>query len=280
MDGWMQPNARRTLRMNGEPRYMAKLTGRARDVLHVAAQEAIRCGRRTVAAEMLLIALLSEERSAASVTLEAEGVSREDLRDSLRDLFPIHRRSTPAEPVWNHRLRRALDEAFEAAKRLKNPYIGSEHLLIGVTRGLSRKGSERLAQAGVTPDALEERIRALGAQQRVEEGAPDRWNELLKAELAEKLKEIDLDEIEVDIEAEVRPASDTAPRLRRLEASAPGWKYRAIAVGGEAGTPERLAREVEEALNRQMGSGWEYVDLVVSRGPGGPVGLLILRRRV
>jgi ATP-dependent Clp protease ATP-binding subunit ClpA len=250
---------------------MAKLTGRARDVLNIAAQEAVRAGRRTVGADMLLIALLCEERSAAAVALEAEGVDREKLRDALRAQFPQSRRILEGEPIRNRRLRRALDAAFEAAKQLGNPYIGTEHILLGVAPNLSREGRRAAEEAGVAVESLEARIRALGAQ-KVADGTPDRWNELLKAELAEKLKEIDLDAATPPARA-TKPAEPEHPSQSR-------WEYRASALGGEWRSTEKLARDIEERVNRECAQGWEYVQVSLLQGPEGPSAVLVVRRRV
>jgi ATP-dependent Clp protease ATP-binding subunit ClpA len=262
--------------MPDQPRYMAKLTARARDALNMAAQEAVRAGRRTIGAEMLLIALLCQERSAAAVALEAEGVDLGALRDALRALYPTARSASPAEPVRNRRFRRALDAAFDAARELGNPYIGTEHLLLGAAANLSRAGTQAAQPAGLALESLRERIEAHGAQ-KVDDATPDRWNELLKAELAEKLKEIDLDAPQIGaVDAATRRTGKAAP----ADAPKQRWEYRATALGGGSTSPERLAGEIEDSVNRQTASGWEYVDLSVVKGPDGLSAVLIVRKQV
>ena len=259
--------------MADEPRYMAKLTERARTTLHIAEQEAVALRRRTVAAELLLVALLAEERSAAAVAMELDGVEREALRHGLRQMLAESAAGVSIEtPARNRRLRRALDAAFEIAKEFGDPYIGTEHLLIGVSRHLSAPGRRLGKSAKLVPESLENSVRSLAAN-RVEEGTPDRWNELLKAELAEKLKEIDLDHDDDEVGPRTAKTQVGTHIMEQAQ-----WEYRVMPLAGD--TPEHVAREAEDILNRQVAFGWQYVDLTIAAIPDGLAGILVLRRAV
>jgi len=145
------------------------LTPRAKKVIELAVDEARRLGHHYIGTEHLLLGLVREGESTAAGVLESLGVSLDKARDAvLRLLSQTHpprpvfapppspenmetelwvaseERSTPnrGEPPdadvgsakFTLRARQVMALAQEEALRFNHNYIGTEHLLLGLTR--------------------------------------------------------------------------------------------------------------------------------------------------
>ena len=63
--------------------------------------------------------------------------------------------------IYTERAERALKLAQKVSAQLKHPYIGTEHILIGLLKETSGSAGQVLAGAGVTEEALTDMIRQL-----------------------------------------------------------------------------------------------------------------------
>ena len=59
------------------------------------------------------------------------------------------------------RAKRVIDLAYDEARRLKNNYIGVEHLLLGLLRGEDELCGRTLTDLGVTLDAAREQLQQM-----------------------------------------------------------------------------------------------------------------------
>ncbi|MBR3691676.1 MAG: ATP-dependent Clp protease ATP-binding subunit, partial [Clostridia bacterium] len=62
------------------------------------------------------------------------------------------------EKKYTERAEKALNLAFAAAKALGHNYVGSEHILLGLIREETGVAAQSLSAAGITYDAVHERI--------------------------------------------------------------------------------------------------------------------------
>lgn len=133
---------------------LKRLTGRAREALARAEEEARRAGRRSVTPAQLLDAVLVDEESLATRAVARVGIAPAALRGSLAaDLAPG---DGPApEVVTIHpALRRALTAAVTEALQLGHNYVGTEHLLLGLIRDPASAEARALGAFGVQPDQV------------------------------------------------------------------------------------------------------------------------------
>jgi ornithine carbamoyltransferase len=118
-----------------ESRMWHRFTERARRVVFFAQEEAVRLGERYVGTEHLLLGLARESDSVAGRLLSRLGVPTDRIRPEVEQHLPAPRREiTPADMQLTPRAKRAIDLAYEEARRLNNNYIGTEHLLLGLIR--------------------------------------------------------------------------------------------------------------------------------------------------
>ena len=136
-----------------------RLTVKAAEVLQAAAVEARRREHPEVGGVHLLKALLEQEGGVVAPVLRKMEAAPEEIAASVEaELARGPRVSGGSEPGASRDLRRALEKAEEASRKLDDAYVSTEHLLLGLT---AQKGSARdvLERHGVaekgTADALE-----------------------------------------------------------------------------------------------------------------------------
>ncbi len=112
-----------------------QMSPRASQVLADASGEAARLGHPYIGTEHLLLGLLRVSDGVAGAVLSALTVDRAALRDTVERVVTA---STPAghpedTRPYTSRAQRALAWAREAATELQHSYLGTEHLLLGLT---------------------------------------------------------------------------------------------------------------------------------------------------
>lgn len=122
-----------------------RFTDRARRVCVLALEEARSLNYNSIGVEHLLLGLLREEKGVAGQVLTTLGVTLEDVRTMVRKgEQPLVGRHIPYTP----QAKKAMELALREALQLGHPYIGTEHLLLG----LIREGSDALKQLMGQPD--------------------------------------------------------------------------------------------------------------------------------
>lgn len=110
-----------------------QFTHRARKVLALANDEALRFGHEAIDSEHLLLGIVREGTGVGAVVLRARGVDLNVARDRVArvirmmriDVMPTRLPTTPS-------VRRILDLAREEAQRMGQSAVGTEHLLVGL----------------------------------------------------------------------------------------------------------------------------------------------------
>ncbi len=141
------------------------LSPRAKKVLELAVDEARRLNHRSIGTEHLLLGLVREGEGIAAEVLGDLGVSLEKLRAQVIQVLSQSgaggspRRDPTTDPVapstgtnferFTEGARRVLTLAQEEARRFNHNYIGTEHLLLGLTREPDREAARVLAEMGV-----------------------------------------------------------------------------------------------------------------------------------
>jgi len=137
-----------------EPLDLKHLTLRAHKVLQLALRRALASDRDSIASEHLLAALLEEGSGLAVSLLDTLGVDVEQLTTRIGDYVDrgdpdqlVHRRLPLAEDM-----QRALKFSAEEARLMGSPFIGTEHLLLGLLHDKDNLGGEILDQSGLELD--------------------------------------------------------------------------------------------------------------------------------
>jgi ATP-dependent Clp protease ATP-binding subunit ClpC len=105
-----------------------RITDRARRVIELAEDFAATLGEPSVEAEHLLFGLAAEGGGLAAHALKSFGADANAIRDSLRSLDSAP--PSAIEQDLTQLQQWALDEAFS----LNHNYVGTEHLLLALTR--------------------------------------------------------------------------------------------------------------------------------------------------
>ncbi|HET8678553.1 MAG TPA: Clp protease N-terminal domain-containing protein, partial [bacterium] len=135
-----------------------KFTEKAQEALLAAQQDATSRGHQAVDAEHLLLALIEQSDGLVPQLLQRLQVDPRVLRTRLvadLDRRPRVQGAPPAGGITlTPSLARALEAAQREAERMKDDYVSTEHLLLGVLANRESSAGKALAEAGVTPERL------------------------------------------------------------------------------------------------------------------------------
>ncbi len=141
-----------------------RLTLKAQEALQAAQAEARRRDHQAVDVEHLLLALLAQQDGIAGPLLEKIGADPRLVAGRLEDELRSRPRVEGGEQHLAQRLAKLLDRAEDEAKRLRDEYVSTEHLLIAAAAEKGEAGGA-LRAAGATGERL------LGALKELRGGA-------------------------------------------------------------------------------------------------------------
>jgi ATP-dependent Clp protease ATP-binding subunit ClpC len=111
-----------------------RFTDRARRVIILAREEALRLDHNYIGTEHILLGLLREGEGVAARALESLGVSLLDVRNQVEEIIG---RGTivPSDHIpFTPRAKKVLELSFRESRLLKDEHIGTEHILLGLVR--------------------------------------------------------------------------------------------------------------------------------------------------
>src|SRR6185312_12250300 len=112
---------------------MDKLTTKSQEALQEAQRIAHNYSHQEIDGEHLMLALIGQADSLIPELLEKIGVPPAKLKPDLeRELARRHKVQGSGEIFMSPSLRKALDAAEAEAKKLKDDYVSTEHLLLGL----------------------------------------------------------------------------------------------------------------------------------------------------
>ncbi|MDR1891353.1 MAG: ATP-dependent Clp protease ATP-binding subunit [Puniceicoccales bacterium] len=130
---------------------MLNLTPRAQQVLAMARQEAERLGQSVIGPEHLLLALMRLPQCIAISILRSLGVDLEKVCAEIERR--LSKANTDSQNGANITLspivQKVLLAAAKEANMLQHPYVGTEHLLLGILREDDEIAAKILSEAGV-----------------------------------------------------------------------------------------------------------------------------------
>ena len=111
-----------------------KFTERARKVLQLAQEEAQRFNHNYIGTEHFLLGLVRLGDGVAARVLSNLGIELHKVRSAVEFIIGRGDRSVMGEIGLTRRAKRVIELAVDEAHRLGHPYIGTEHLLLGLVR--------------------------------------------------------------------------------------------------------------------------------------------------
>jgi len=131
-----------------------RFTKHARQALQTAQEEAVRLNHNYIGTEHLLLGLAKEDSGLAARALKESGASSADLERAVERMAPRNPRPPFGKPTLTPRTKRVIELAVEEARQMGHPYIGTEHLLLGLVQESEGIAAEVLRSLGVSPEKL------------------------------------------------------------------------------------------------------------------------------
>jgi ATP-dependent Clp protease ATP-binding subunit ClpC len=111
-----------------------RFTKRARRVLTLAQEEALRLNHNYIGTEHLLLGLVREENGVAVKVLRELGVEPSQVIRAVERTVGRGERPPFGKPTLAPRTKRVIELAVDEARLMGHHYIGTEHLLLGLVR--------------------------------------------------------------------------------------------------------------------------------------------------
>ncbi len=143
-----------------------RFTERARKVIILAREEAIRLGHNFVGTEHLLLGLIREGDGLAVAILKKLNVSVSALKAEIEKVVAVGTEFSPAGEIpFTPQAKKVLEYAISEARSLSHNYIGTEHLLLGLIREGEGIASLVLRDFGVSVAAAKAQAQELLGEQ-------------------------------------------------------------------------------------------------------------------
>ncbi len=141
-----------------------KFTERARRVLTLAQEEALRFNHNYIGTEHLLLGLVREGEGVAAKVLANLGVELNKVRSAVEFIIGRGDRAVMGEIGLTPRAKKVIELAVDEARRLGHHYIGTEHLLLGLVREGEGIAAGVLESLGVSLDKVRSEVTRILSQ--------------------------------------------------------------------------------------------------------------------
>jgi ATP-dependent Clp protease ATP-binding subunit ClpA len=136
-----------------------RFNDRAKRVLALAQDEAIRFNHNYMGTEHLLLGLIREGEGVAARTLDSLGVDLSQLRRAIESTIGRGDATiSPSEITLNPPMKKAIELAIDEARKLGHSHVGTEHLLLGIVRQSESVAAKLLGSLGVDLEKVRHNI--------------------------------------------------------------------------------------------------------------------------
>lgn len=135
----------------------SRFTERARRVLMLAQQEAIRLGHDYIGTEHLLLGLIHEGEGVAAKALGSLDIDLETVRGQVEQLIG-RGQGNGLELSYTPRAKKVIELAVEEALRLGHNYVGTEHILLGLIEEGDGVAAQVLLRLGADIQVVRQRV--------------------------------------------------------------------------------------------------------------------------
>ena len=151
-----------------------KLTLKAQEAMQAAQEIAARYGQQQVQPLHVLWALLAQGDGVVPPLLEKLGVSPTQLASEVeKQVERLPKVSGGSEQYLSPEANKVLERAFEEAQRLKDEYVSTEHILLGIAAAKRDSAGEILAKHGVTHETILQAMATIRGSHRVTSQNPE-----------------------------------------------------------------------------------------------------------
>ena len=138
-----------------------RFTNNARSALNNAQIEAQQLGHNYVGTEHLLIGIIMVTESPASTILAEKGVTQQAVKDHIKQLVGEGTFNEEGTFSMTPRTKNVIELSMREAKTLKHSYVGTEHLLLALSREHSSIAARVLMDLGVDLSELKDQLLSL-----------------------------------------------------------------------------------------------------------------------
>ncbi len=139
-----------------------RFTERARKVMSLARDEALRLRNDYIGTEHILLGLAAEGSGVGAQALKNLGMELRKVRAEVERLVEQGTSTVSGSRLpFTPRAKRVLEQSLEEARTLGHDYIGTEHLLLGLIRERDGPAAHVLHCLGVDLEAARSQVRAL-----------------------------------------------------------------------------------------------------------------------
>ncbi len=136
-----------------------RFNDRAKRVLALSQDEAIRFNHNYIGPEHLLLGLAREGAGIAARALEALGIDMSKLRSTVEKVVGRGESTTsPSEITLSPRTKRIIEFAIDEAGKLGRNSVGTEHLLLGLVRDTDSIAAGAIESAGVSLESVRAKV--------------------------------------------------------------------------------------------------------------------------
>ena len=160
-----------------------QFTIKAQGIVQRAQDLAVQTQSPEISPEHLLEALVAQEDGVTQPILQKLGVDIEGIRLKLTQVLERNPKvqGTGQEPVVSQTLKRIFDLALKEATYLRDEYLSTEHLLIGIVEEKTSQAAKILRDHGVIKDQILKSLVAIrGGQQVTDQNAEEKYQSLTR----------------------------------------------------------------------------------------------------
>jgi ATP-dependent Clp protease ATP-binding subunit ClpA len=131
-----------------------RFTDQARRVVVLAQEEARLLGHGYIGTEHILLGLLAEGEGLAAQALATLEISLDAAREQVAEISGEGTGQPAGHIPFTPRTKKVLELSLREAQRLGDSYIGTEHILLGLTREGEGVGAQVLDRLGASTDRV------------------------------------------------------------------------------------------------------------------------------
>jgi ATP-dependent Clp protease ATP-binding subunit ClpB len=151
-----------------------KLTVKAQEALQAAQEMGARSGQQQIEPLHLLWALVAQGDGVVPPLLEKLGVSPARLVSAIEEQAErLPKVSGVSQQYLSQPTNQVLERAFDEAARLKDEYVSTEHILLGLAGAESDPAGQLLAREGASHDAILQAMATIRGSHRVTSQNPE-----------------------------------------------------------------------------------------------------------
>ena len=130
-----------------------RFTDRARRVVVLAQEEARMLNHDYIGTEHLLLGLIHEGKGVAAKALDGMGITEEAVRQQVEEIVGRGQQASRSGHIpFTARAKKVLKLSLREALQLGHPYIGTEHILLGLIREGEGVAAQVLVRLGADMD--------------------------------------------------------------------------------------------------------------------------------